>query len=45
MTTKYLIKNVEVSGVVSDIAIENETITAIGKSLKSDGATEFDFTG
>ena len=45
MTTKYLIKNVEVSGVVSDIALENETITAIGKSLKSDGATEFDFTG
>ena len=45
MTTKYLIKNVEVSGVVSDIAIENETITAIGRSLKSDGATEFDFTG
>lgn len=45
MTSKYLIKNVQVSGVLSDIAIENETITAIGASLKSDGATEFDFTG
>ena len=45
MTSKYLIKNVQVSGVVSDIAIENETITAIGASLKSDGATELDFTG
>ena len=45
MTTKYLIKNVEVNGVLSDIAIENELITAIGANLKSDGATEFDFTG
>ena len=45
MTSKYLIRNVEVSGVLSDIAIENETITAIGAKLKSDGATEFDFTG
>jgi dihydroorotase len=45
MTSKYLIKSVEVSGVLSDIAIENETITAIGTDLKIDGATEFDFTG
>ena len=45
MTTKYLIKNVDVSGVISDIAIENELITAIGSNLQVEGATEFDFTG
>jgi len=45
MTTKYLIKNVEVNGVLSDIAIENELITGIGANLKIDDATEFDFTG
>ena len=45
MTSKYLIKSVEVSGVLSDIAIENEIITAIGTNLKIDGATEFEFTG
>ena len=45
MTSKSLIKNVEVNGVLSDIAIENELITAIGINLKGDGATEYDFTG
>jgi dihydroorotase len=45
VTTKYLIKNVDVSGVISNIAIENELITAIGSNLQVEGASEFDFTG
>jgi dihydroorotase len=43
--TKYLLKNVEVSGNRTNLLIDGEKIAEIGADIVSQGATEFDFAG
>lgn len=43
--TKYLLKNVEVSGNRTNLLIDGEKIAEIGADIASQGATEFDFDG
>lgn len=43
--TKYLLKNVEVSGNRTNLLIDGEKIAKIGADIASQGATEFDFAG
>jgi dihydroorotase len=45
MTERYLLKNLEINGVVSDVTIEEGLISGIGSNLTCEGAIEFDFTG
>ncbi len=43
--TKYLLKNVEVSGNRTNLLIDGEKIAEIGPEIASQGATEFEFAG
>lgn len=45
MTTKYLLKSVEISGTQTNILIEGDSITEIGPHVSSQGATDLDFAG
>lgn len=43
--TKYLLKNVEISGNRTNLLIDGEKIAEIGPDIASQGATEFEFAG